>query len=97
MGGGGVWKGAATRPKETSSFIKLAVTTLGWSSAVGKFRENLGARGPVYPILAPYIKLLHKWETNKRSGRSESALSKLFTFIGVGRGSGSALLSLEEV
>ena len=47
--------------------------------------------------LAQYIELLHKREIHKRSEWSKRTLSKLFTFIGVGRGSGSALLSLVEV
>ena len=92
FGKGGVGKGPATRRKATS-FIRLAVTTLGCSNAFGKFRENLGTRGPLYPISAPYRRLLHKRKTNKRSGWSTSTLSRLLTLIGEGKDPVNASLS----
>ena len=57
------------------------------------FGKNLGTRAPLYPISAPYLRLLHKLKTNKWSGWSISTLSRLLTLIGVGKDPVNASLS----
>ena len=67
MGNGGVEKGPATRPRDTS-LSKLAFTMSGWAKAVGRFLENLGERRPKKPILAPSLKVCKKLQNKNPVG-----------------------------
>ena len=67
LGSGRLREGPATRPKATLQ-ERFLVTILGWEIAEGRLPENLDTFIPVKPMGAPYLRLLHKRETNFWSG-----------------------------
>ena len=85
LGSSGLGKGPATRPRATS-LERFSETVFGWERAVGRFLENLATRLPVKPTSAPYLRLLHNFETNSWSGWLVNVSSSCRTLIGVGRG-----------
>ena len=82
---GGVSKGPAVRPSETSS-AKFAEIRSGSSKAVCKFFENQEERFPWKPMCAPYLNILHSSKTKFWLGSWERAASRFSTETDVGKG-----------
>ena len=79
---GGVAKGPAVRPIETS-LARFSSTISGLALAEGRLCENLGVRGPSYPMCAPSCSSEQRVSTKDRSGWFANACFSLSTSIGV--------------